>query len=159
MQVRELTMSHIPEGMSPSEHERRSRILYLVLISYYEDDEDEEPRKVWDYCRGTQTAYDYIADIIKSTDECNKNVDLNNSYILVASPKVTIDNPLPLYNFLRDCIDKKKVVSNGFDIDEYYDSEYDDYEEVGEEEHEARYGQGDNPSQYTSQESVDGGEV
>ena len=160
MRVKELAMSRIPDGMTMSEHDRRNNLLYLVLITYYEGDDSDEPKKEWEYCRGTQTAFDYAVEKITENIESDEAVDLENSYILVASPKIHLDNPLPLYNFLKNCVDKKHVVSDGFNIDEYYDSD-DNMEREGDIQTNEipRYGQGENPVQYTSQDIIDGGEV
>lgn len=154
-------MSHFPQSMSQEEANDRANKLYLVLFEFYppEDDEsDEEETMTWRYCRGTQTAYNFIRETIIEHETIGTPVNFNNSFIIVESVKRTIASPLSIYDFVKEMVAKDKVIEDtGFNIDDYSNAEYDDPEDV---DPTISYGQGDNPEQYTeAEQTIDGGEV
>ena len=163
MQVLEpSTTVHFPMSMTKEEADARANKLYLVLFEFYppEDDESDEGETMsWRYCRGTQTAYNFIRETIIERELANTPVNFNNSFIVVESVKRTIAAPLPIYDFMKEMIEKDKVIEDtGFNIDDYTDIGYND--PVGDvNPSELRYGQGDNPEQYTEAETINGGEV
>lgn len=141
---------HQPDGMTEHEAMMRANKLYLVFLTLIDEHDDEF--KDWELCMGTQRAYDYAKEMIM--DGC---VDFENSYVLVDSEKENLRRALPIYEFMKNMIERGKVIIDPeFNLEDYYDPELaDDDNEYDE----PRYGQGDNPVPYTSMTQLDGGEV
>lgn len=86
---------------------------FLILLN----GQDEEGREFheWDIKIGRQEAYDYIKDSIEF-------LDLVNSFIV--SEKNTIEERIPVIEFLRHVLESGKIEDPGFDPDDYLIGDY-----------------------------------
>lgn len=149
-------MQRFPDSMTREEAEIRSNKLYLVLIEYLPSD-DVDSEQSWQYCRGTQTVYDYLKEVIINADDQGTPVNFNNSFIIVEGSPKRVAQPLPIYDFIKTMVEKGKVIDDtGFNVDEFVYTDEDPDNETKE----LRYGQGEQPEQYTEvSNTVNGGEV
>lgn len=106
--------------------------VYLLLLTVYPAEDQEETLRDWQIKVGRQTTYDYLRMLVK--DEA---IDPNESFILAGSDEYDEafgkDNakfegkPITVFRFLKVMFDSRKVLDDNadFDINEYDPANYD----------------------------------
>ena len=106
--------------------------IYLILLTVYPTNEQEETIRDWQIKIGRQDTYDYLRGLVK--DEA---IDPNESFILAGSDEYDEafhkDNakfegkPITVFRFLKVMLDSHKVLDDkaDFDINEYDPANYD----------------------------------
>lgn len=106
--------------------------VYLLLLTVYPADDQEETLRDWQIKVGRQTTYDYLRMLVK-----NEAIDPNESFIIAGSNEFDEafgkDNarfegkPITVFRFLKVMFDSRKVLDDNtdFDINEYDPANYD----------------------------------
>ena len=131
--VRPLSKEEQKALKSEERRKKGDEYKYLILLSGEYKDSDGEVYKDWGIVKGRQKAYDYIKDILLAQDDLDTDViiDVSESFIIAqppviteSTPRITFENMLSVYQFMRRMlIDGLVVDESNFVIEDYYDGE------------------------------------
>lgn len=100
-------------------------ILYLLILSSESRYDDYESTHTWEFVTGRQEVYDFIINMLRSEEDSDTIVDIDNSFIYADNPAVEhgirISNKVSIYQFMKNMVQLGKVkIDETFDIEEYH---------------------------------------
>lgn len=95
--------------------------LYLLLMVFMDKNDGENVRD-FEFFKGTsQEVYDYIKDLMVYDDNSDLILLIDESRILVDSPKISISYKCSFYKFMKNMYELGKVKDDNYNIEDYHD--------------------------------------
>lgn len=131
--VRPLTEKEKEDLKNEKRKKEGDKYKYLILLKGEYKNVDGEPWRHWEIVQGRQKTYDTIKDLLMSQDDLDTDIiiDVSESFIISqpptisqSTPRITFDNMLSVYQFMRRMlIDGLVDDESNFVIEDYYDGE------------------------------------
>lgn len=107
--------------------------LYLLLMVFMSRDNGEDARD-FEFFEGTrQQVYDYIKELMMYDDDSHYKLSIDESLILVDSPKIRISHKCTFYTFMKSMYELGKIKDDNYNIEDYHDESIEEESDNGEE--------------------------